>query len=1500
MSNVDSPDYNGGFLEISDNGANNTASGNFSVDGTNVTSGGDATIAAGETIAVGGTSIGTVAAAPNDGQGGNTLEINTNGNSTNARMQTLLRNLRWSAAAGSGAQTFTLTLNDADGIANGGDEDAAANFTMTLGNPPVIANLGGDAVDFLVDGPAVNLDALAAAGLTDSDNPASLSGGSLTATVSSGAAAAEDVLTLDTSGGVTLSGTTAGSNVSVSGTVVGTLASNIAAGNDLQVNFTANATLARVATLLQAIQYSSSASPLSEASRQVSVTVSDNDGLVSDAATITVTTVANQAPALSATGSNPAYLEGGGGTGLFSGATASTTEAGQSLTGLTLTVTNLADGADEILRVDGTDVALTDANSVTTATNSLTAAVSVSSTTATVSVSGGSLSPAALQTLVNGLTYRNTSDDPETTNRGVTITSLSDNGGTANGGDDTASLSIGSTISITPVNDAPTLSATGTDPTYTDGDAAVALFTGAGASTVETGQAFTQLTFLVANLADGADEKVTIDGTELALTDGTTATSSGNNLSVSVSVTTGTATVTVSGAGIAPATMNSIIEGLAYRNSSYSPSTGTARTVMLTGLTDDGGTANGGDNAETFAVSSSVSVADQVRPAPALASSSPASGATGAAPTAPVTATFDKDVSVVDLSGVTITGGGSPAGGVSASLTSTTELSITHNAFATGVSYTVTIPAGALQNVDGVANGAITWSFTTVDQGPQLTSSDPADGATGVDTTGTFTLTYDQRLYPGDLGGISLSSADGTTISGLQASLTDNQVWIAHPDLKAATSYTLSLPEGAVRNSGLVAAAPLELSFTTTLGTPQVTSTTPAEGTTGASTSAPLTVGYNQPVALTDTAEYRLTGAGGQQVPLNASAADSALTLTHEGLEPATTYTLTLAHGALANGEDIPSAGFTLSFTTSQPALQVMGTNPEDNATMVAVGAPVEVRWSQPVEIADSLGIALTYGGNAADPAPIARMQTIGDTLRVTPETLLAGRTVELRLAEGALANADGVGNAAFTLSFTTAPAAPDAPELIAPSGGALTDTALTVVWRALEGATYRVQVATSADFTTLIRQEEALTDTSLALEGLARETTYHWRVQASGPGGTSGWASASFTTRPALPGSLVLLAPADEATDVPVGASLRWSSASRAAAYQVQIADGEDFTRLMMNAHLADTTTRATNLAAGQDYHWRVRAKNGGGAGPWSPAFRFSTLPGEGIRLAKGLGERTLAEDFDSLAVAVLDTVFTNLGDGALRYEVESTQPLARASVREDTLWLAPVPDAFGALKLAVTARDESGNALTDTLAVTITAVNDAPRVALPADTTFGVEGSVFELAYGPFVADPESPLEDLTIEIQTGQEGIAVSVDPEAGLVRVDAGDYRGLATAELRVSDPEGALTRRTLRVDFMGPVSAETEGQLPVSYNLAQNYPNPFNPTTAISYGLPEAGEVRLEVYNMLGRRVAVLAEGRQPAGTYTVRFDGAELSSGVYLYRLVAGGQVFTRKLTLIK
>ncbi len=97
-----------------------------------------------------------------------------------------------------------------------------------------------------------------------------------------------------------------------------------------------------------------------------------------------------------------------------------------------------------------------------------------------------------------------------------------------------------------------------------------------------------------------------------------------------------------------------------------------------------------------------------------------------------------------------------------------------------------------------------------------------------------------------------------------------------------------------------------------------------------------------------------------------------------------------------------------------------------------------------------------------------------------------------------------------------------------------------------------------------------------------------------------------------------------------------------------------------------------------------------------------------------------------------------------------------------------------------------------------------------------------------------------------------------------------------------------------------VGVDVAQQLPSAFRLSQNFPNPFNPSTQIAYAVPERSRITLRVYDLLGKEVATLFDGIRPAGEYVAVFHGNGLASGVYFYRLEAGGFTETRKLVMMK
>jgi len=105
-------------------------------------------------------------------------------------------------------------------------------------------------------------------------------------------------------------------------------------------------------------------------------------------------------------------------------------------------------------------------------------------------------------------------------------------------------------------------------------------------------------------------------------------------------------------------------------------------------------------------------------------------------------------------------------------------------------------------------------------------------------------------------------------------------------------------------------------------------------------------------------------------------------------------------------------------------------------------------------------------------------------------------------------------------------------------------------------------------------------------------------------------------------------------------------------------------------------------------------------------------------------------------------------------------------------------------------------------------------------------------------------------------------------------------------------------------FFNPINGDGGSDITVGsandYKLYQNYPNPFNPTTKISYKINVEGMVVLQVYNLVGQVIKVLVSEVQAPGRYEVEFDGSEMTSGVYLYKLQINGFTSVKRMTLLK
>ncbi len=464
------------------------------------------------------------------------------------------------------------------------------------------------------------------------NQPPVLTAGSSSAAYTEGgsAVAIDATLTVTDSDSTTMSGATA----VISGGFVTGDRLNFTSQNGISATWnagtqtltlTGTASVANYQAALRSITFDSTSHDPGNGTRTVTWRIDDgaaqNHQSNQPTSTVSVTPV-NDAPTLTTTAAtSPTYTEGGSAVSLFSGTAASTVEAGQKLTQITLTVSGLQDGSHETLTIDGTDVALTDGNSVTSTANTFSTVVNVVGGTATVTIThSGDFTATQAQTLIDGLTYRDTVTGITSGTRTVTLTQVKDDGGTASSGHDSTTLSTAATVTVQPINHAPSLTTTAaTSPTFTEGGTATSLFSGTSIDigTGDSSQNIHAITLTVSGLSDGTAEVLSVDGSNVTLTNGTSVTTTDNGFSVSVSVSSGTATVTITrSSDFTAAQAQTLVNGLAYKNTSSDP-TAAARTVTLTRIQDSGGTSGGGVDSTTLSTSTSVTVVP-VNTAPTL------------------------------------------------------------------------------------------------------------------------------------------------------------------------------------------------------------------------------------------------------------------------------------------------------------------------------------------------------------------------------------------------------------------------------------------------------------------------------------------------------------------------------------------------------------------------------------------------------------------------------------------------------------------------------------------------------------------------------------------------------------------------------------------------------------------------------------------------------------------------------------------------------------------
>ncbi len=337
--------------------------------------------------------------------------------------------------------------------------------------------------------------------------------------------------------------------------------------------------------------------------------------------------------------------------------------------------------------------------------------------------------------------------------------------------------------------------------------------------------------------------------------------------------------------------------------------------------------------------------------------------------------------------------------------------------------------------------------------------------------------------------------------------------------------------------------------------------------------------------------------------------------------------------------------------------------------------------------------------------------------------------------------------------------------------------------------------------------------------------------------------------------------------------------------------AGSEEYEGMLLT--FADVKVTTNQADGSRDFgEWEFGSRQGGEAS-------VDTLEaGDGLRVDDGtsFGSLTYGETLNDFVKtgAVIESLtgVLNFSFGNPKMNLRSVEEV----VSDD--WTIPDP-VFGLTAPA----DEAEVVVSDDITVTWTATEDIDGndltyewVLYTADTV-----EVVAVTSNNEGADTEVLLDFATVDGLLESAGLAVGESADfVWNVRVSDGND----TLDVSSGFDEDLLsfpaTYYSLNLERGMTVNNEEVSGLPEKYDLKQNYPNPFNPSTSISFDLPATSNVILNVYDMLGRKVATLVDKSMNAGTHNVQFDASQLSSGMYIYRIEAGAFTSIRKMMLIK
>ncbi len=469
------------------------------------------------------------------------------------------------------------------------------------------------------------------------------------------------------------------------------------------------------------------------------------------------------------------------------------------------------------------------------------------------------------------------------------------------------------------------------------------------------------------------------------------------------------------------------------------------------------------------------------------------------------------------------------------------------------------------------------------------------------------------------------------------------------------------------------------------------------------------------------------------------------------------------------------------------------------------------------------------------------------------------------------------------------------------------------------EPISYQFQISENPGFNLIARQSGWISEGTggtcyLNYLPLNEGTRYYWRCRAYNGTVTSGWSAVfSFITPNSPPPAPIGYSPPNQGTVDRLQPTLIVNKVTdpdgTPLIYYFQVSKVSNFSSLVSysggipgDSDLVSWKV-ALPLENGLTYYWRVRAFDGIAYGGWMNTISFN--------IDADVSEIVLRGDVNVNGVAyeVADAVvFSNYfisGLSAFGSHVEES--IASTDANDDGITLS-VADLVQLVRVLTNDADPIPRILPHTTEASVSLSVDNSTVTIATNSPADIGAIYTILEYSgydigdPYLSGTVSQMSlkhgdvggKLKILIYSFEKGRAIPSGSDDLLVLPIMGN------GSLRIDDVE--------MVDYFGnpiPVSFDKGGALPDRYALHQNRPNPFNAGTTISYEIPASQHVLLEVFDLLGRRTAILVDSDQPAGAHSIIWDGTNadgevVASGIYFYRIISDSFRAEKKMVLLK